>query len=160
FSLPEDAKTSGFRTLGVDAHCHSETLPRDKFGGRFQSENRLLTWDGPLGVVQYSCRCKCFAIGGVTPMTAAFRPQRTGLPRNIFFAILPGPTRKRSASPYCYRLTYESQEPLIPGCAMLWEVYGGRTTYQVALERDVTGELRWHCTCADHVYRGEQDEPH
>ena len=93
-------------------------------------------------------------------MSAAYRPQRPGLPRNIFFAILPGPTRKRSASPYCYRLTYESQEPLVPGCAMMWEVYGGRTTYQVALERDVSGELRWHCTCADHVYRGEQDEPH
>jgi hypothetical protein len=41
------------------------------------------------------------------------------------------------------------------GCALLWEVFGGREVYQVALERLPGGSLRWHCTCADAAYRGE-----
>ena len=36
---------------------------------------------------------------------------------------------------------------------MTWEVFGGRASYQVALEREWDGGLRWHCTCADAVYR-------
>ena len=48
---------------------------------------------------------------------------------------LPGPTRKRKPSPYLYRLTYRNPEPAVPGCTLLWDVLGGRTTYQVALER-------------------------
>jgi hypothetical protein len=32
---------------------------------------------------------------------------------------------------------------------------GGRDVYQVALERQGNGRLRWHCTCADAAYRGE-----
>jgi hypothetical protein len=43
---------------------------------------------------------------------------------------------------------------------LLWEVFGGRLTYQVALEREVGGGLRWHCTCADAVYRGEEVADH
>jgi hypothetical protein len=70
-------------------------------------------------------------------------------------ASLPGPTRKRAASPYCYRLTYVSPDPGEEGCVLLWEVEGGRLPYQVALERLASGKLRWHCTCADAVYRGE-----
>jgi len=43
---------------------------------------------------------------------------------------------------------------------MLWEVLGGRLDYQIALERAESGDLRWHCTCADAVYRGEYDSRH
>jgi len=32
---------------------------------------------------------------------------------------------------------------------------GGREVYQIALERQASGRLRWHCSCADAVYRGE-----
>jgi hypothetical protein len=74
---------------------------------------------------------------------------------SVLFASLPGPTREREPSPYCFRLTYRNPEPGEAGCALLWEVYGGRLTYQIALEREETGRLRWHCTCADAVYRGE-----
>lgn len=77
----------------------------------------------------------------------------------VAFTSLPGPTRKRLPSPYCYRLTYRSSQPHEPGCVLLWDVYGGREEYQIALERETTGKLRWHCTCADAVYRGE-DGPH
>jgi hypothetical protein len=77
----------------------------------------------------------------------------------MLFASLPGPTRKRVPSPYCYRLAYRNPEPDGRGCALLWEVFGGREVYQIVLEREPAGGLRWHCTCADAVYRGE-DEPH
>jgi hypothetical protein len=73
--------------------------------------------------------------------------------------LLPGPTRKRTRSRYCFRLRYRNPRPGTPGCALLWEVEGGREPYQVALERNARGDLRWHCTCADAVYRGE-DAPH
>jgi hypothetical protein len=76
-----------------------------------------------------------------------------------FHTLLPGPTRKRTQSPYCYRLTYRNPHPGEPGCALLWEVAGGRMPYQIVLERSDRGELRWHCTCADAVYRGE-NAPH
>src|SRR5436309_2667041 len=75
------------------------------------------------------------------------------------FTSLPGPTRKRTPSPYRYRLTYCNPEPGVVGCALLWDVFGGRLVYQVALERQPGGGLRWHCTCADAVYRGES-APH
>jgi hypothetical protein len=83
---------------------------------------------------------------------------RTACP-SVVFSLLPGPTRKRMPSPYCYRLTYCSPDPAAPGCALLWDVLGGRLIYQVALERRGSGALRWHCTCADAVYRGER-APH
>jgi hypothetical protein len=35
----------------------------------------------------------------------------------------------------------------------MWEVMGGRDIYQVALERLPGGRLRWHCTCADAIFR-------
>jgi hypothetical protein len=68
---------------------------------------------------------------------------------------LPGPDRKRTASPYSYRLTYRNPDSHADGCVMLWEVHGGRTAYQIAVERRGPGTLRVHCTCADAVYRGE-----
>jgi hypothetical protein len=76
-------------------------------------------------------------------------------PANIVFAELPGPTRRRLPSPYCYRLTYRNPRPESEGCALMWEVLGGREVYQVALERRANGKLHWHCTCADAIYRGE-----
>ena len=81
------------------------------------------------------------------------------LPATVVFATLPGPTRKRSDSSYCYRLTYRSPQPGGEGCALLWEVHGGRLVYQIAVEREAGGGLRYHCTCADAVYRGER-APH
>jgi hypothetical protein len=78
---------------------------------------------------------------------------------DVVFTSLPGPTRKRELSPYCYRLTYRNPQPHEPGCVLMWDVYGGRQEYQIALERETTGKLRWHCTCADAVYRGEE-APH
>ena len=77
----------------------------------------------------------------------------------ILSARLPGPDRKRSETPYCYRLIHRDLETAGPLCVFLWEVSGGRQEYQIALERETTGKLRWHCTCADAVYRGE-DAPH
>jgi hypothetical protein len=81
------------------------------------------------------------------------------LASNVVYAELPGPTRRRTPSAYCYHLTYRSPDPAEPGCALLWDVYGGRQVYQIALERRSAGRLCWHCTCADAVYRGE-DAPH
>ena len=75
------------------------------------------------------------------------------------FASLPGPTRMRAPSAYRYQLMYRNPEPNHPGCVLLWDVHGGREAYQIALERESGGTLRWHCTCADAVYRGE-DTPH
>jgi hypothetical protein len=69
--------------------------------------------------------------------------------------VLPGPDRKRSASPYSYRLTYRNPDPSAHGCVMAWEVHGGRSAYQIAVERHAADELRVFCTCADAVYRGE-----
>ena len=77
----------------------------------------------------------------------------------LFQAVLPGPTRRRVPAPYRYRLIYRTPEPAEPGCALLWEVEGGRMSYQIALERQENGGLRYHCTCPDAVYRGE-DAPH
>jgi hypothetical protein len=86
-------------------------------------------------------------------------PERTLAP-SVVYTSLPGPTRKRARSAYCFRLTYRSAEPSGSGCALLWEVEGGRLPYQIALEREDGGGLRYHCTCADAVYRGEADARH
>jgi hypothetical protein len=92
-------------------------------------------------------------------MATKTRIARNILPDSVLFAAIPGPTRKRTHSPYCFRLTHRAADPLEPGCAMQWEVLGGREIYQVSLERREDGSLRWHCTCPDAVYRGEQG-PH
>ena len=73
---------------------------------------------------------------------------------------LPGADRKRTPANYAYRVTYRSPDPATPGCVMTWHVRGGRQTYQVALERTEGGTLRWHCSCADAVYRGDGDPRH
>ena len=84
----------------------------------------------------------------------------TYLTASAFWTPLPGPSRKRAVAPYLYRVTYCSPEPLDAGCAVTWEVRGGRMPYQVVLEREDNGSLRWHCTCADAVYRGEVEGRH
>jgi hypothetical protein len=78
-------------------------------------------------------------------------------PPAVLFALLPGPDRKRSAQPYGYRLSYRNPDAGAPGCVLLWEVSGGRLGYQIALERDEAGNLRFHCSCADAVYRCEAE---
>lgn len=80
----------------------------------------------------------------------------TFLSSSTFFAPIPGPDRRRTIHPYLYRVTYCCEDPTEVGCAMSWSVQGGRMTYQVALEREWDGTLRWHCTCADAVYRERQ----
>ncbi len=75
----------------------------------------------------------------------------------MLFRLLPGPSRKRTASPYGYRLTYRNPQADAPGCVMTWEVSGGRLLYQIALERDDAGGLRLHCTCADAIFRAEAE---
>jgi hypothetical protein len=89
---------------------------------------------------------------------SVMQPSRN-LPTTTYFTSLPGPTRKRTPSAYCFRLTYRNPQPAEVGCALLWDVFGGRQTYQIALEREPNGSFRWHCTCADAIYRGE-DQPH
>ena len=84
---------------------------------------------------------------------------RTRLTPNILYTLLPGPTRRRVPSPYRYRLIYRNSDRTEPGCVLLWEVDGGRMNYQIALERQDNGQLAYHCTCADAVYRGA-DRPH
>ena len=71
---------------------------------------------------------------------------------------IPGPDRKRNLAAYSYRVAYRSPDPDATGCVSVWEVEGGRLPYQVALERTDRATLRWHCTCADAVYRGDKDE--
>jgi hypothetical protein len=88
-------------------------------------------------------------------MAARTKAVRQGLASEVIFAALPGPTRKRTPSPYCYRLTYRNPAAEAQGCVLSWDVLGGREVYQIALERQASGRLRWHCTCADAVYRGE-----
>lgn len=78
----------------------------------------------------------------------------------ILMVALPGPDRKRLPAAYQYRVTYRGPSADEPGCVMTWEVSGGRLPYQVALERTSAGRLRWHCSCADAVYRGEDDPKH
>lgn len=78
----------------------------------------------------------------------------------VLVTMLPGPDRKRTGSLYHYRLSYRNPEPDATGCVSTWDVLGGRMSYQIALERDESDRLRFHCTCADAVYRGEVDPHH
>jgi hypothetical protein len=92
-------------------------------------------------------------------MPSTSRVSQRLLASGVVYASLPGPTRKRTPSAYCYHLTYRNPDPVQAGCTLLWDVFGGRQAYQIALEREAAGGLRWHCTCDDAVYRGE-DQPH
>src|SRR5947209_17218641 len=89
-------------------------------------------------------------------MTAFAKHPAEALPA-VYLTILPGPDRKRSRSLYHYRMVYRCPQAGDSGCVALWEVGGGRTAYQIALERDEAGAHHWHCTCADAVYRAEDE---
>src|SRR5262245_5430129 len=82
-------------------------------------------------------------------------PNSNQISRAVLVAMLPGPDRKRREALYQYRLVYRQPQFEVEGCLLLWQVVGGRQSYQVALERDDRGQLLWHCTCADQIYRGE-----
>jgi hypothetical protein len=83
-------------------------------------------------------------------------PRAAAVPGKLC-ALLPGPDRKRSATPYGYRLTYRNPDASGVGCVMLWEVAGGRLGYQIALERNEAGRLWLHCSCADAIFRAEAE---
>jgi len=88
----------------------------------------------------------------------------TNLPRTyttlgLLSVIVPGPDRKRLPAPYAYRIAYRNAEAGDGECAMVWEVYGGRLPYQIAAERTTDGVV-YHCSCADAVYRGEDNPGH
>ena len=87
-------------------------------------------------------------------------PFNTYLSASTFYTPMPGPDRKRTIRPYLFHVSYCNPDPLEVGCAMTWEVVGGRLSYQIALERAEDGELRWHCTCADAIYRAENEGRH
>lgn len=88
-------------------------------------------------------------------MTTNNSYNRAARSASVIFTELPGPTRKRLTSPYCYRMTHRADNTREPGCVLMWDVMGGREIYQIALERLNDGGLHWHCTCADAVYRGD-----
>ena len=69
---------------------------------------------------------------------------------------LPGPERRRQPSAYRYRLIYVNSESQ-SGCQRQWEVLGGRQPYQIALEKDPRGNLHLHCTCADAIFRKDNE---
>jgi len=71
--------------------------------------------------------------------------------------LLPGPDRKRTPKEYYYRLTYRNPSDEAVGCVMTWEVYGGRMPYQIAVERRQDEHLKIHCTCADAIFRREEE---
>jgi len=83
----------------------------------------------------------------------AIRRKKRPLPGFKFRTILPGPERRRFPKRYEYELIFQNENTSDSGCLTLWNVRGGRMTYQVALERTEEGKLQWHCTCADAVYR-------
>jgi hypothetical protein len=87
-------------------------------------------------------------------------PNSSEMSRAVLIAMLPGPDRKRTETLYQYRLIYRHRQFNVEGCLLLWQVQGGRQSYQVALERDDRGQFLWHCTCADHTYRCETIENH
>jgi hypothetical protein len=80
-------------------------------------------------------------------------------PFTLLLTTIAGPDRKRTPAVYQYRMVYRNPES-VAGCRMVWEVSGGRTTYQVAVEKKENGEVAWHCTCPDAVYRGELTRHH
>jgi hypothetical protein len=71
---------------------------------------------------------------------------------NFVLLLLPGPTRERDPQLYLYWLKHRADDPRAPGCIQLWDVTGGRMTYQIAQERGEDGSLSWHCTCGDAVF--------
>ena len=90
-------------------------------------------------------------------MTPVPPPNRATL--GFLSLVVPGPDRKRRPVPYSYRIAYRDSDAPVGGCVMVWDVSGGRLPYQIAAERVRTG-VRYHCTCADSVYRTDRDPGH
>jgi hypothetical protein len=122
------------------------------------ADPRLLSWQCPFLRDKILQEKRQRRRGGFMAKRSA-RNRKEQLAPDVTFATLPGPSRKRTPSPYCYRLLFSNSDPEVEGCALLWQVLGGREEYQVALERKGSGELRWHCSCADAIFRGE-NQPH
>lgn len=78
-------------------------------------------------------------------------------PELPFFATLPGSNRKRTPQRYNFRMTYRNPRLTERGCLMTWLVIGGRSDYQIAIERVNEQLIRWHCSCADATYRGHRN---
>ena len=93
-------------------------------------------------------------------MDSSTIPFDSFLTASTFFRPVPGPSRKRTIQPYLFRVVHRSADPQEPGCALSCEVFGGRLSYKVDLERRENGFYRWHCTCADAVYRAENEGRH
>jgi len=74
--------------------------------------------------------------------------------------FLPGPDRKRTPSPYHFRIRFRNSNLHEVGCLATWDVLGGRENYQISLERTENSELRWHCCCPDAVYREDHEHHH
>src|SRR5262249_24725971 len=90
-------------------------------------------------------------------MSTSDIPFDTFLTASTFWTPLPGPSRKRTVQPYLYRVTYCNPDREEAGWGVAWQVTGGRLAYEVAAEREEGGGLRWHGTCADAVYRAENE---
>lgn len=73
---------------------------------------------------------------------------------------LTGPTRRQGQVPYLFHLIYRASGTKHLGCVLLWMIQGGREPYQIALERTEYGQMIWHCTCADFVYRRNREGCH
>lgn len=68
---------------------------------------------------------------------------------------LPGPNRRRVPTVYDYVRTWHNPDRKAVGCLDVWEVHGGRDTYQIAVEQLAGGWRRWTCTCPAAVYTAE-----
>ena len=77
----------------------------------------------------------------------------------VLLIELPGPTRKRLPAEYRFLITHRGPVQQDSGCVMTWQVKGGRMDYQISLEKTASA-WRWHCTCADAVYRGDGNPQH
>jgi hypothetical protein len=54
-------------------------------------------------------------------------------------------------------MNYRNADLEAVGCVMTWKVLGGRMPYQIAVERREDRCLKIHCTCADAVFRREEE---
>jgi hypothetical protein len=150
-----DCLDGPFQLDGVDSRWHTLLLP-DRAAVFFP---KCITSN--LGRPRWTCYHPPTVVD-IPPIEYSSTPSmpmqlQPGPHSHVLFTLLPGPDRKRTEQTYCYRLTYRNPVDSEVGCVMTWEVSGGRLTYQIALERDRAGELHLHCTCADAVYRADEE---
>ena len=89
-------------------------------------------------------------------MDFPLKPGAAPPPLPVLETVLPGPDRKKSETGYRYQLIYHNPEEA-PGCRSIWQVTGGRLIYQVVLERTSKNTLQLHCSCADAIFRAEEE---